>query len=306
MAWNRSSENAASRVNVDATSPSRHWWYIAGAIVVLGAAVAAWWIWPTGETRRAAASTKKGLIREVTPAKRGETPRQREEKPKKTKAELDKEIIKACEARYGNDMPPGLKAHLYYKKNPPEKVYKGRLDYEFLHHTSERDIASVLLVVPGTTFVEPTVYGKSFDDDFIAALMEPIKVEKDDSEEVRQQKELVQQLKKEIAALVRETGKKPSELMTEQSKMMYEMGLFEQQLAEDLREAEQNPNLTDQDVEDMFAAANVLRKKKGLDEQTVPDLTRRTLRLKQQQRRAAREAKRQKSETSKQIEEKAR
>ena len=41
---------------------------IAGVVVVLGAAVAAWWLWPEGETRQDAASTKKGLIKEVSPA----------------------------------------------------------------------------------------------------------------------------------------------------------------------------------------------------------------------------------------------
>ena len=47
---------------------------VAGAIVVLGAAVAAWWLWPEGDTRQDAASTKKGLIREVTPAVRVRAP----------------------------------------------------------------------------------------------------------------------------------------------------------------------------------------------------------------------------------------
>ena len=80
MAWNRPSEDAAGhRVNVDVTSPSRHWWYVVGAVVVLGAAVAAWWLWPTGETRQDAASKKRGLIKEVTPAV---APKAEEAKPK--------------------------------------------------------------------------------------------------------------------------------------------------------------------------------------------------------------------------------
>ena len=53
--------------------------YFSGSIVVLGAAVAAWWLWPEGETRQDAASTKRGLIKEVTPAV---APKAEEAKPK--------------------------------------------------------------------------------------------------------------------------------------------------------------------------------------------------------------------------------
>lgn len=42
---------------------------VAGAIVVLGAGIAAWWLWPEGETRRDAASmVKQAHIKEVKPA----------------------------------------------------------------------------------------------------------------------------------------------------------------------------------------------------------------------------------------------
>ena len=83
MAWNRPSEDAAGhRVNVDATSPSRHWWYVVGAVAVLGAAVAAWWLWPTGDSEgETAAPQAKQRIKEVSPAQRGAAPRPRDEKP---------------------------------------------------------------------------------------------------------------------------------------------------------------------------------------------------------------------------------
>ncbi len=83
MAWNRSSnsqqtETALRRGGTPRTSPSGPFGrlrrriptvaVIVGAVVVLGAAVAAWWLWPEGETRQDAASTKRGLIKEVAPA----------------------------------------------------------------------------------------------------------------------------------------------------------------------------------------------------------------------------------------------
>lgn len=90
MGWNRPSENAASRVNVDATSPSRHWWYIAGAIVVVGAAVAAWWIFGSGDDGVAAVEQDRhALIKEVKPAAAPkavvETPKPQPKRPPRPK-----------------------------------------------------------------------------------------------------------------------------------------------------------------------------------------------------------------------------
>ena len=211
-----------------------------------------------------------------------------------TKEERDAEFIRRCEAKYGANMPPGLKTHIYYLKNPPKVTYEAMVSHKYLKHTSERDIASVLLVAPGTAFLEPTEYGDEFDRDFMSAMLDPIKPEEGDTEEVRHNKELVSALKKEIAELVKSTGRKPSDIMTEQSRMMYELGLFEKQLADDLLEAENNPDLSDADVDDLFAAANILRKKKGLPEHAAPDLTKRTLRLKREMRRREREERRRK------------
>ena len=82
MAWNRASEDGRAVSTKPplrrGRRPSPTAWGIAA--VVVGAAVAAWWLWPEGETRQDAASTKKqGLIKEVKPAA---APKAAEEKPK--------------------------------------------------------------------------------------------------------------------------------------------------------------------------------------------------------------------------------
>lgn len=287
MAWNRPSEE--KKVEVEKRGGQRNVHLkglVAGAIVVIGAGIAAWWIFRSDDNHAQGAEHKaRGMIREVTPAQRGETPRPREEKPKvKTQAERDAAFIRACEAQYGADMPDGLKTHLYYLKNPPKNVYQGMVSFPYLKHTSERDIATLLSVEPGTFMLNPQEYGAQFDEDFISAMVDAIEIEPDDSDEVKEEKRQIEAMKKEIAALVRQTGKKPSELMTEHSRLMYDLGRFEQQLAEDLRAAESNPDLTDADVKDYFAAANVLRKKKGLDERPIPDLTERALELRREAR----------------------
>ena len=268
------------------------------ALLVLAAGV--WWA-VRGHAGRVTLPDREGRApsRPIAEVKPASAPRSAEPAPKpaarvRTKEERDAEFIRRCEAKYGTNMPPGLKTHIYYLKNPPKVTYEAMVSHKYLKHTSERDIASVLLVAPGTTFLEPTVYGDEFDQDFMSAMLDPIKPEEGDTDEVRRNKELVTALKKEIAELVRSTGRKPSDIMTEQSRMMYELGLFEKQLADDLLEAESNPNLSDADVDDLFAAANIMRKKKGLSEQAAPDLTKRAIRLKREMRRREREERRRK------------
>ena len=297
MSWNRQESKKEKGKSKHRGGRSRVPLVLLVPVVLLLLGVAVWWAaMPRGDS--AAPQPKEphggGQIAEATPAAAPRTP---EPAPKPnvrvpTKEERDAEFIRRCEERYGANMPPGLKTHIYYLKNPPKVTYEAMVSHKYLKHASERDIASVLLATPGTAFLNPTEYGEQFDQDFMAALFDPIKPEEGDSDEVRHNKEMVSALKKEIAELAKSTGRKPSEIMTEQNRMMYELGLFEKQLADDLVEAENNPDLSDSDVDDLFAAANILRKKKGLPEHAAPDLTKRTLRLRREMRRREREARR--------------
>ena len=70
MAWNRSTEGAKSGVGRSKRSGGRFAkGVIAGAIVALGAAVAVWWLWPTGEgAGETPPPQTRQRIKEVTPA----------------------------------------------------------------------------------------------------------------------------------------------------------------------------------------------------------------------------------------------
>lgn len=75
MGWNRPTEGSGKREEGRGGRRNVHLKVlIAGAIVVVGAVVAAWLLWPEGDARQDAASTRKGLIREVKPAVRVRAP----------------------------------------------------------------------------------------------------------------------------------------------------------------------------------------------------------------------------------------
>ena len=194
--------------------------------------------------------------------------------------------LKRIREKYGDNIPDNLKAVVYFLEHPPKKTFKAQGAHGYFRHPSERQIAGVVFTEPGTYFVMKPEFGEAFDRDFANALVDKIEPNDDDSEEVRQAKEAMRDVKKEIAEMCGAQGKKPSEVMNEQATAMYELGLYQRNLEEELDKIHANPELSDKDVEDFCRAANELLASKGLPPMPLPNLARRGIQLKHAQRRA--------------------
>ena len=291
MGWNGSGQKGAApaQPKVTAKKPSPIRGLIAGGAVVALVVVAYFVFFSGTEKPKVEKSDKeRGLIKEVTPAAAPTNAAP----VVKTRKEIDEDFIKKVTERYGTNMPPGLKAYVHHLKNPPKHKVKAMRRFPFLQHSSERSIADLLSAEPGEFFLVQPEYGATFDQDFANAMLDKIEIKDEDDAETRSVKEFVTNAKKEIAELVRAEGKKPSELMNEHAKLMFELGRFEDNLARELQKARENPDLTDDDVKAMFDAANVLRQKKGLPERKVPSLTRRSLQMERYRERAEKKARR--------------
>ena len=286
MAWNGSNgkntngTSAAKRhVGGAKKSPSVMRGAFAALAVVALAAGAWWWIARSGG----------GEVAEPEqPEARPQHQRQRVETPAAptnavptppTKEEKRLAEIKYFEDKYGTNMPPGVKTHVYFLKNPPKTHYriKGRFDY--FRHPAERQIASLIAVEPGTFMLSPPEFGESFNRDFLASILDKTEILPDDDEETKAMKELVYDTKKQMVEIQKRDGKLPSEILTEHAQMLYELGQVEQNLENELAKVRNNPDVSDEDVEDLFRAANKIRESKGLPAQTVPDFSKRSIRL---------------------------
>ena len=290
MAWNRSSEDAAGRrVNVDATSSSRHWWYIAGTIVILGAAVAAWWLWPDASAPVAEKGDGKAerRIREVKPvaapkAKPVEAPHEPTDEEKR----LAK--IKYFEDRFGTNMPIAIRTLVDNLKRPPKASSKIAGRFDFLKHSAERDIASILSVEPGTYYVIKPVFGANFNKDFLKSIEEPTEIAEDDSSDIRLIKESVNAAKKELVETCKREGKLPCDVMSEYTESLYDLGRFQRDLEADLSDIYNAPEYSDAEVKDFCTAANKMLEEKGLNPLPYPNLTERSLELHYNQKAAER------------------
>lgn len=270
---------------------------LAALIVVAGAVIAAYFLFPSGD-RPQKALVKQGTkaISEVTPAvakKSAEKDTPQQPKKKRVSGMSREEKIAYYKERFGDNMPAGLKQELYFLENPPQKRFKQKSPTPYLRHSCERMIAGIVLQEPGTYFVIQPEFNESFNDEFMTALIDPIEINADDPEDVRDVKKAVTDVKKEIADLCKKEGLKPNEVLNAQAKAMYELGQYQRNLEEELDRIHENPELSDRDVEDFCVAANKLLQEKGLAPIPLPDLTRRSIRLKHAQRRAELKAARQ-------------
>ena len=280
MAWNRPSENgeAVSRPLQKRSGdrfPARG--AIAGAVVVLGAAVAAWWLWPNGESAGETPPPQtKQRIKEVKSApapKAAKVPRELSEEEKQ------QEEIKKLERLYGDNMPQGLKTYIYYLKHPPKRIFGADDKYAYLKHPCEKHLASFLTIVPGMYFIQCPDFDESFDTDFVNAMRDDIVIDPRDPADVKEMKQAIIDIKNEIAEACRKEDKLPSQIMNEHAMSLFELGKYQENMRQQLNEIYNSPKYTDADVKDFCTAANMMLKDNGLQPLPYPDLTERTLEL---------------------------
>lgn len=230
---------------------------------------------PDGNQKAEKSPAKIGLIADVGTNVVARTP------PKPlTDEEKRQEKLKWYYDRYGTNIPPNLKGEVYFLKHPPKRGFKTQnAKYGFLKHHSERLIASYGLAEPGTRAIMRPRLPPNFDADFMNALVDKIEVFDDDSDNVKQVKESVTALKKEIAQICREEGRTPSEILKQHADTMYDLGQYKFDLEQNVRMMRNDPSVSDADFEDCMAAANLMLKEKGLPEIKNNSLTSRAMRL---------------------------
>lgn len=282
MAWNRPSEDGKiERGGLGKARPRRLGLIAVAVVAALCAAVGAYFLLrDSGKpVPKVPEKPSSGKIAEVAPATNRAESVKPPSKPLTAEEKRLKEIAE-IEARYaGKEMPNGIATHLYYLKNPPKISITTKRPYDCFAYTAERSIASLVLAEPGTEFLDQLEFGASFDNEFVNALLAKNEPAEGDDEKTLAMKSAVDEAKHEIARICREEGKKPSEVMNEYAKMMYDLGKFERNIREMVSEARRNPDLSDDDVIDFLEAANKLREERGLPPFKIPSLAKRGLML---------------------------
>lgn len=264
MSWNRPSEKVekkerGGRGNVHLRGLA------AGGIVVLGAALAAWWLWPEGEEAAAVEREERSLIREVQPAKASvRTNQTARPQPK----ELPKQRV--GEVRDGYRLLPNGRLHKVYGAVTCE-VARISLEDKIFDEPADRDIAGVLKTRPGETYIgESTDYFREFPELFKRAIKKPIVINPDDSEEVREMKQAVIDARLELKQRM-DAGEDLTKVMQDTREQLRELGLYREEIERQVREiAETKEDLDGRDAKDLLDAANKMLKDRGIEPLRVP------------------------------------
>ena len=262
MAWNRPIEEKVKAPGEGEQRNVHVKGLVAGVIVVLGAAVAAWWIWPSGESAGETPSPQtRELIKEVKPAVKAVA------KPAETNAvkavDPNARPTKVGEIVNGYVMLLGGRLRKVKGVTKPSAIRKTLAQQTFKHH-SDVSLANLLTAEPGGLMVgDSSMYYKNFDKEFAKSLKDPIIIEKDDSEEVRELKKGVIELRAEMQERIK-AGEDPVKVMRQARDELMEASIYRRDLEKQVDTIMRDgKNLTEKDLEDLVNGANEMLKGRG-------------------------------------------
>lgn len=247
---------------------------VAGLIVVIVAAIAAYLIFPSAPERKPAKEVeqkKEAQIAEVTPAAAPKpVVEKKDDGPEMIRNRKGELVPKVVEKTYVDER--GILRYeggaRVYSKEAREKATKtvitsGDSGLPKFRHVCESEIATLLTIEPGEMLHGMPDYGENFSKDFVQALMEPIEFSEEDTEEDRELKRLVEEQKHDLAKRIKE-GEDLATILSETREEVRRLAAVKEDIVSLAREAEHDENISDEEVGDYYAAANRMLEEKGL------------------------------------------
>lgn len=136
---------------------------------------------------------------------------------------------------------------------PPKPIF---------HHTSENELDRVLSASPGERIIGETNW-RQFEKDLPDAMVDPIRIEPDDTPDIVERKEAVIAAKKELAAAMGQ-GESPTAILKEAQKDLNDLASLYEGLNSELYELRSSGELTEEEYNDYVAAANKMLESKNI------------------------------------------
>ena len=130
------------------------------------------------------------------------------------------------------------------------------------NHPVEDEIATLISVAPGETLVGEISY-RGFDRDFVNSLLDKIEFSEDDSEYDREIKQGVIEVKKDLAARIK-NGEDLVQILKDARSELMRSAEYKNQIGDLVHEQLLDPTVSDEELKDSIAAANKRLESKGL------------------------------------------
>lgn len=284
MAWNRSSEKKVEVEVRGRQGNGRLKGLVAGVIVVLGAAMAAWWLLsdltPPPST---STSTSTSLIREVTPAKAATNTVAK--KPKFPGAPLDWNKPYPPEAYWKDG---SLKQHTRWVCSHTNKcinkLYISPEAKVFPERGINLELAEILTAEPGEQRIGTYVYDEKYEKRFLRSLKRPIIIKDDDSEYAKELKRAVLETKKDIMDR-HAKGESIAQIMTDNDNQMRELSLYRKEIEDQVRaiRKDKRGEFSSEEMRELYSAANAMLEDRGVKPLAMPEMLIRKIKIKEAQ-----------------------
>lgn len=248
---------------------------LAGVIVVV-AAVAAFWLLTDDKSVPEQTKEKVAKIAEVKPAPSASRPVE-EKVDMPPRIDPNARPTKVGETLNGYIKLPSGRLHrvLGVVTNSATASIKGK--YEIFDHACENEIAGFLSMEPGQGLVGTPRYNGRFKRDFLESLKHPIIVSEDDSPEDAALKRNVIQAKIELKSAL-DRGEDIEQIMLDTRKEMQDLARYKQELKQQMHEmVKGDSEMTTEEMENLLKAANQMLDAKGIAPMTFGPLTRRKI-----------------------------
>lgn len=248
---------------------------LAGVIVVV-AAVAAFWLLTDDKSVPEQTKEKVAKIAEVKPAPSASRPVE-EKVDMPPRIDPNARPTKVGETLNGYIKLPSGRLHrvLGVVTNSATASIKGK--YEIFDHACENEIAGFLSMEPGQGLVGTPRYNGRFKRDFLESLKHPIIVSEDDSPEDAALKRNVIQAKIELKSAL-DRGEDIEQIMLDTRKEMQDLARYKQELKQQMHEVVKGDSeMTTEEMENLLKAANQMLDAKGIAPMTFGPLTRRKI-----------------------------
>ena len=251
---------------------------IIGAVVVLGAGIAAWFFWSGDKSPLStSASTSTSRIKEVTPAQAAKAV-SAPETPKDPPGYWNGKKIS------NENRPPWMSP--YHTINDYGEIQKHKIDPASLPiykriftEETDQDIASLILIDPGESMLgDGKGLYENFDEFFIASLKTPITITPNDTEDEKLLKEAVIGLRKSLKERY-DKGESVQKIMEDSDRELRELGLYKEELKKQVENICETTELTESDLDDCIEAANLMLSDRGCSPLTFPEFFRKSVML---------------------------
>lgn len=144
--------------------------------------------------------------------------------------------------------------------------------FRVFNHNTDNEIALIMTLEPGETVVGTPIYRGGFKNAFLESLDDPIYIDPDDTQEIKDLKKTVVAARNELKAAM-ERGEDIDEIMYDSRNQFQDLATYKQSLERELR-SELKGVESEKDFDDLIEAANKLLAKKGIAPTALNSLSR--------------------------------